>query len=468
MADFDAQQPVRALATEFTTEVANSAGTTINPAEDYAQGSTTSGENNILAGGATTTAAPTYVTGTTNPLSLDTLGNLRVTSSAVALQNVNLTEIGGAAITLGQTTEAGSIPVTIASNQSPLTVSGNLTNNNAAPIADNFGVLPALANAAHPTWTEGDQVLLSEDLSGNLRVITGTGSTTVVTGTVAVTQSTSPWVTDVTQWANVALGSPSNYGTSPGAVEVIGVNAFITNTVPVTVATLPLPTGAATSANQTTEIGLLTTIASESLAQGSSTSGQLGNLVMGAATTAAPTYTTGDTYPLSLNTSGNLRVIDTAAGPVTPGTVATNSELAGGQYNSTPPTLTTGQQVALQVDANGRLLVDTNTSASIVPVLTYFTDAAVATSGTVTHSLAGPVTLDKIDATGSGEIKFTVAIGTTGSEVTYWNGFSSASNQDIEFALPYGYVIPTGSSVKVTLKNRDTAAQDLYVTFFSH
>jgi hypothetical protein len=32
----------------------------------------------------------------------------------------------------------------------------------------------------------------------------------------------------------VALGSPSNYGTSPGAVAVQGVNAFITNTVPVT------------------------------------------------------------------------------------------------------------------------------------------------------------------------------------------------------------------------------------------
>lgn len=37
-----------------------------------------------------------------------------------------------------------------------------------------------------------------------------------------------------TQLNSVALGSPSNYGTSPGAVAVPGVNAFITNTVPVT------------------------------------------------------------------------------------------------------------------------------------------------------------------------------------------------------------------------------------------
>jgi len=45
-------------------------------------------------------------------------------------------------------------------------------------------------------------------------------------------------------------------------------------------------------------------------------------------------------------------------GPVTPGTAANFSSLAGGQYNSTPPTLTTGQQAALQLDAAGRLLVD--------------------------------------------------------------------------------------------------------------
>lgn len=35
--------------------------------------------------------------------------------------------------------------------------------------------------------------------------------------------------TNITEWASVALGAPSNYGTSPGAVAVPGVNAFITN-----------------------------------------------------------------------------------------------------------------------------------------------------------------------------------------------------------------------------------------------
>ena len=47
---------------------------------------------------------------------------------------------------------------------------------------------------------------------------------------------------------------------------------------------------------------------------------------------------------------------DQSDGPVTPGTVASFSQLGGAQFNTTLPTLTTGQQAALQADASGRLL----------------------------------------------------------------------------------------------------------------
>lgn len=47
----------------------------------------------------------------------------------------------------------------------------------------------------------------------------------------------------VTNWGGTALGAMANYGTSPGAVLVPGVNAFITNTVAVTNA----PSAASTS-----------------------------------------------------------------------------------------------------------------------------------------------------------------------------------------------------------------------------
>lgn len=53
---------------------------------------------------------------------------------------------------------------------------------------------------------------------------------------------------------------------------------------------------------------------------------------------------------------------DQSDGPVTPGTVASFSQLMGGQFNSTLPTLTTGQQAAIQVDSSGRILIGAGTA----------------------------------------------------------------------------------------------------------
>lgn len=39
------------------------------------------------------------------------------------------------------------------------------------------------------------------------------------------------WLVNLTQVAGTALGAMANYGTSPGAVKVPGVNAFVTNTI---------------------------------------------------------------------------------------------------------------------------------------------------------------------------------------------------------------------------------------------
>jgi len=170
-----------------------------------AQGSTTSGELGPLVQGAVTTSAPTYTTGQTDPLSLTVAGALRVDGSAItqpisvaslplptgaataanqASEIASLASIDlGIPAALGQTTMAASMPVTIASNQSAIPV---------------------------------------------------TLTSTTITGTVAVTQSTSPWVSDITQWATMTLGFPSAYGTAPALGNVIGVNAFITNTPTVT------------------------------------------------------------------------------------------------------------------------------------------------------------------------------------------------------------------------------------------
>lgn len=215
----------------------------------------------------------------------------------------------------------------------------------------------------------------------------------------------------------------------------------------------------------------------EDYAQNSTTSGQNGVLTQGAVTTAAPTYTTGQTDPLSLTTAGALRTDSSATTQPVSGTVTANQ----GTPNATP----WNQNVAQWGGTNTTL--GQKTSAASVPViiasdqsaipvtftagvsvLTYFTDAAVASGATVTHSIAGPITLVHIHSAGSGELKMNVATGTTGSETDKWVGFTSAAYQNCEFDTEQGITILTGQSVKVTLKNRDTAAQDLYLTFETH
>lgn len=61
--------------------------------------------------------------------------------------------------------------------------------------------------------------------------------------------------------------------------------------------TVSLPTGASTEAS----------LVKLTLTQGSTTSGQSGALIQGAVTTSAPSYTTAQTSPLSLQTDGSLR-----------------------------------------------------------------------------------------------------------------------------------------------------------------
>lgn len=119
----------------------------------------------------------------------------------------------------------------------------------------------------------------------------------------------------------------------------------------------------------------LDTIAATALAQASTTSGQTGTLVQGATTTAAPTYTTAKTNPLSLQTDGSLRVAVTAA-PTTAVTIATAPVLVAGSaiigkvgIDQTTPGTTNGVQVnaALPAGANviGHVIADSGSTTAV-------------------------------------------------------------------------------------------------------
>lgn len=79
-------------------------------------------------------------------------------------------------------------------------VTGNKTNDTAAPDATNIGALAAVATASVPSYTEGHLVALSTDLAGSLRA--RVTNTVTVSGTVAATQSGSWTVT-----ANAGAGT---------------------------------------------------------------------------------------------------------------------------------------------------------------------------------------------------------------------------------------------------------------------
>jgi hypothetical protein len=114
--------------------------------------------------------------------SLTSTGNaldVNLKTSGLSNFSSNIAQINGVTPLMGNgVTGTGSLRVTIASdttsNSNAFLVAGNKTNNNAAPAATQIGVMPAVANAAVQTWTEGDQVLQSTDLSGNQRVTMGT------------------------------------------------------------------------------------------------------------------------------------------------------------------------------------------------------------------------------------------------------------------------------------------------------
>ena len=249
---------------------------------------------------------------------------------------------------------AGNLRVTLVSGSS--TVVGSLTNNNAAPSSNNMGVLSALANAAAPTWTEGDQVLLSEDLSGNLRVklgaaipagtnvighvITDSGSTTVVTGTVAVTQSTSPWVVSLTSTTITGTVSVTQ-GTSPWVVS---------------------GTDSDNAANSTAKVPVIPARANAS----------------------APSWTEGHEAPLSTDLSGSLRVN------------VTNTSIAvtGTFWQATQPVSIASAQVASGAFASGSIASGAIASGAVA-------SGAIASGAAVSGAFASGAIVDLTNVTTS-------------------------------------------------------------------
>lgn len=241
----------------------------------------------------------------------------------------------------------------------------------------------------------------------------GTDSTTAVQGTAAATAGA--WPTKLTDGTTVAGVTVGNALKTDGSAT----------TQPISAASLPLPTGAATE----------TTLAKLPLAQASSTSGQSGPLGQGAVTTGSPTYTTGQTDPLSLTTAGALRVDASGTTQPVSGTVtvtqATGTNLHAVVDSSALPT--GAATSAAQTTGNSTLATLSGQLPTTLGQKTAANALAVVTQGDEFPSTQNVTTQDLVSTsvTGANSQNFITGTPTAGSVAT----FSLASWQSAEFQV---------------------------------
>lgn len=233
------------------------------------------GSNTLtMVGGSVTTAAPTYTTGQINPLSITTAGGLRVdlAGTTVPLPTGAATEttLGGVLTTsafqarintLGQKAMAASTPVVISSDQSAIPASQSGTWN----IANITGTVSLPTGAATETTLSA--------INGKLNSLGQKAMTGSVPVVIASDQTSFPVTSTQLPAALVGGRLDTNNGAWLGSTAPTVGQKTMTNSIPVVISsdqaaipvsqsgtwnianitgTISLPTGAATSALQTT------------------------------------------------------------------------------------------------------------------------------------------------------------------------------------------------------------------------
>jgi hypothetical protein len=279
------------------------------------------GLNGSLAPTSSTLVAGENPSGDQQPLQTNSSGDLYVTQAPGGLDNVNLTEVGGTAITLGQKTESASIPVVLPSDQT-------------VPISAVSLPLPTGASTS-ALQTSGNSSLSSI----NANQTNGTQTTSVlnfpatqpVSGTVTVVQPT---------------GS--------------NLHADIDSSA--------LPTGASTSANQALEIAQLTDI------NANQTNGTQTSIV---------TQTTAADLNATVVGSGNFTVVQPTASnlnaTVVQPTAANLNATVVGSVSAATPTALTVHQTTLTVGLTAQRLTVSGSAPSSTRVVLVVTPDKSAT-----------------------------------------------------------------------------------------
>jgi hypothetical protein len=201
---------------------------------------------------------------------------------------------------------------------------------------------PALGTAGSAS---ADVITIQGVASMTAVKVDGSAVTQPVSGTVGVSGTVTVDSELTTADLDTGAGTDTRavvglaYAASGGAVLVSVANPY-----PVSVQGTATVSGTITANIGTTgTLALDASVAALQVAQGSTTSGQKGGLALGSVTTAAPTYTTAQTSPLSLTTAGALRVDASATTQPVSGTVTVN---AGTNLNTSLLALESGGNLA--------------------------------------------------------------------------------------------------------------------------
>jgi len=222
----------------------------------------------------------------------------------------NITQLAGTAIDVNSGNKsAGTLRVVLATDQPTMA--------NAQPVLQS-GSWTVTANAGSGTFA----------VSGTVTSNAGTGTFNNQQSNVTTDYDTGAGTQTMTMFglALPATGGAVAGGTATNPIQVSLANTGANATaVKVDGSAVTQPISGTVTANIGTSgsLALDASVTGLQVAQGSTTSGQKGGLTLGAVTTAAPTYTTAQSSPLSLTTAGALRVDNSGVTQPVSGTVTT-------------------------------------------------------------------------------------------------------------------------------------------------
>jgi hypothetical protein len=266
---------------------------------------------------------------------------------------------------------SGNLMVNVGSVVGSVTIAGAKSNNYTVPDGTNLGVLPALATAVSPLWTEGDQVLESVDLHGGQRTVGGNIPEITAAWTSATAVNTVLTLTPILGYATILVTLSSTATISSG---VIAFEASDTAAGAIWYAVTGYD-GSLAVANFSPSVGnQYFQVPASGFA---AFRARLSAVITGTGTVSVGIQACAAEFALASVTEANLTAVRAS--------VAASAGPASGlmtlvKYNSTAPSLTTGQTVAIEADYAGSLFIKPYRRSETVSQATTIASSAAATT----------------------------------------------------------------------------------------